>query len=109
MRSGIVRVDGVRAGRIEETSVGIRFSYEQGYLTRPNTVAVSLTLPLRVEPYDSPHLFAFFEGLLSEGSLRSMQSRKYKIDEDDSFGFLLQTTSADVIGNVTVEPEEENI
>lgn len=107
MRSGIVRVGGVLAGRIEETSVGFRFSYEAGYLTRPNPVAVSLTLPLQADPYDSPHLFAFFEGLLSEGSLRSMQSRKYKIDEDDSFGFLLRTASTDVIGNVTVEPSEE--
>ncbi len=109
MRKGIVRVAGIRAGKIEETDTGFRFSYESEYLNRPGTVAVSLTLPLRAEPFDSPHLFAFFEGLLSEGSLRNMQSRKYKIDENDSFGFLLQTTSADVIGNVTVEPiREEN-
>ncbi|MEX2580711.1 MAG: HipA N-terminal domain-containing protein [Verrucomicrobiales bacterium] len=107
MRSGIVRVAGIRAGRIEETPKGFRFSYDPDYLTRNDAVAVSLTLPLQAEPFDSLHLFAFFEGLLSEGSLRSMQSRKYKIDEDDSFGFLLRTASADVIGNVTVESEEE--
>ncbi|MCB1093351.1 MAG: HipA N-terminal domain-containing protein, partial [Verrucomicrobiae bacterium] len=76
------------------------------YLARNDAVAVSLTLPLQGEPFDSPHLFAFFEGLLSEGSLRSIQSRKYRIDEEDSFGLLLRTTSSDVIGSVTVEPEE---
>ena len=107
MRGGIVRVAGVQAGRIEETETGFRFRYEPDYLNRPDAVAVSLTLPLQPAAFDSPHLFAFFEGLLSEGSLRSMQSRKYKIDESDSFGILLRTASADVIGNVTVEPEEE--
>jgi serine/threonine-protein kinase HipA len=107
MRKGIVKVSGIWAGRIEETESGFRFSYEPEYLTQPGAVAVSLTLPLRAEPFDSPHLFAFFEGLLSEGSLRNMQSRKYRIDENDSFEFLLQTTSADVIGNVTVEREKE--
>lgn len=106
MRSGIVRVGGVRAGRIDETPEGFRFRYDADYLARERAIAVSLTLPLRSEPFDSPHLFAFFEGLLSEGSLRSMQSRQYKIDEDDSFGLLLRTVSSDVIGNVTVETEE---
>lgn len=106
MRSGVVRVAGVRAGRIEETPEGFRFSYHPDYLARSNAVAVSLTLPLQGEPFESPHLFAFFEGLLSEGSLRSMQSHQYKIDEEDSFGLLLRTASTDVIGSVTVEPEE---
>lgn len=106
MRSGIVRVTGIRAGRISETSEGFRFRYDPDYLARADAVAVSLTLPLQREPFDSRHLFAFFEGLLSEGSLRSIQSRKYRIDEEDSFGLLLRTASADVIGSVTVEPEE---
>ena len=108
MRKGIVKVAGIQAGRIEETPEGFRFRYDPDYLARPDTVAVSLTLPLRSEAFDSSHLFAFFEGLLSEGSLRSMQSRQYKIDEEDSFGLLLKTASADVIGSVTVEPEEES-
>lgn len=107
MRAGIVSVGGVRAGRIEETPKGFLFLYEPDYLAREDATAVSLTLPLQSEPFESPNLFAFFEGLLAEGSLRSMQSRQYKIDEEDSFGLLLQTTSADVIGNVTVEPLED--
>lgn len=106
MRSGIVRVAGVRAGRIEETSSGFRFRYDPGYLARPDAVAVSLTLPLKGGSFESPHLFAFFEGLLSEGSLRALQSRQYQIDEEDSFGLLLKTASTDVIGSVTVEPED---
>lgn len=106
MRSGIVKIAGVRAGRVEETEEGFRFRYDSDYLSRPDASPVSLTLPLRPEAFDSPHLFSFFEGLLSEGSLRSMQCRKHRIDEEDSFGLLLHTTSADVIGSVTVEPEE---
>lgn len=106
MRSGIVKLAGKPVGRIQETDQGFRFQYDTDYLGQPDASPVSLTLPLRPEAFESPHLFSFFEGLLSEGSLRAMQSRKHQIDEEDSFGLLLNTTSADVIGNVTVEPEE---
>lgn len=108
MRRGLVKIGVHPAGVLEETNSGYRFYYDPQYLSQPNAVAVSLTLPLRSEPFLSPHLFAYFEGLLAEGSLRDMQSRKYKIDEQDSFGLLLTTASSDVIGNVTVEALQES-
>ena len=39
------------------------------WLARPDAVPVSLTLPLRPEPYDSRSLHPFFENLLPEGWL----------------------------------------
>lgn len=89
MRKALVHIGGVAAGTLEETAAGFRYRYDPRYLARPDAVAASLTLPLRQEPFDSPHLFAFFEGLLAEGSLRSLQSRLLRIDEEDSFGLLL--------------------
>ena len=103
-RRGLVRVKGIAAGLLEETPSGYLFTYDPVYLACEDAVAVSLTLPLRSEPYVSPHLFPFFEGLLAEGSLRELQSRLHKIDLEDSFGLLLKTAASDVIGCVTVEP-----
>ena len=103
-RRGLVRVKGIAAGLLEETPSGYLFTYDPVYLASEDAVAVSLTLPLRSEPYISPHLFPFFEGLLAEGSLRELQSRLHKIDLEDSFGLLLKTAASDVIGCVTVEP-----
>ena len=49
------------AGHLEETNDGFAFTYDPVYL--PNGEAVSLTLPVRLEPYTSPTLFPFFQGL----------------------------------------------
>ena len=95
--------NGREAGILEQTSGGYRFSYASEYLADPKARAVSLTLPLRQEPYESAILFPFFTGLLAEGNLKEMQCRLYKIDSDDDFTRLLKTTRDDVIGAVTLE------
>jgi serine/threonine-protein kinase HipA len=97
------------AGVLEELDDGTyRFRYDSAYLADSETSAVSLTLPKRAEPYDSEELFAFFYGLLSEGSTRRMQSRLLKIDEEDAFG-LLVATARDAIGSVTLRPYDESV
>lgn len=105
MRRGRVFVNGVLAGRLEETRAGYRFSYDAGYLAHRDAPPVSLTLPRRVEPYESRVLFPFFHGLLAEGSAKELQCRLLKVDEDDHFGRLLATAGGDTIGSVTVTPE----
>jgi serine/threonine-protein kinase HipA len=108
-RVGIALVNGIECARIEEldAGAGYRFGYLPEYLARPDAVAVSLTLPCRVEPCESRRLFPFFCGLLAEGSLREMQCRKYRIDPEDDFGLLLRTAGEDVIGAVTVKEAAE--
>ena len=56
------------------------FTYDKDYLRSENASAVSLTLPLREEPYDSGILFPFFDGLIPEGWLLGVVSRNWKID-----------------------------
>lgn len=97
--------NGVLAGILEETGAGYRFTYDPTYLADPAAPAISLTLPRRAAPYESPHLFAFFSGLLAEGALKMLQCRTLKIDEGDDFGRLVATAGGDVIGSVTVEPD----
>ena len=105
-RAGIVSLDGIRVGRIRETADGTEFTYDSAYLQPPNALPISLTMPVRAEPYRSRGLIPFFENLLPEGWLLELSTTKLKISKDDAFGLLLATT-ADCIGAVEVVREDE--
>ncbi len=99
-RKAKVNYDNHLAGYLWETEAGFRFAYDEGYIQSGQPISVSL--PLRKEPYDSKELFSFFQGLLPEGWYLNIVSATAKIDANDSFGLLLATT-ADTIGAVTVD------
>ena len=105
-RSAYVYVRNVFAGVLSETDSGYRFAYDEDYLRSENASAVSLTLPLRNEPYDSGTLFPFFDGLIPEGWLLGVVSRNWKIDTKDRFGLLL-VACKDGIGNVSIAEEKK--
>ncbi len=98
-RKADVFYHGRLAGLLEETDTGYMFSYDPNYLK--DGKAVSLSLPLQVEPYKSTILFPFFAGLNSEGWYRDIVCATKKIDRADEFGILL-VTGANTIGAVTV-------
>jgi serine/threonine-protein kinase HipA len=98
-------LDGIYAGRLEEAGAGVRFAYDAAYLVRPGAVPISLTMPLRAEPYEAPSLHPFFENLLPEGWLLELSTAKLKISKDDAFGLLL-ATCADCVGAVEIFPDE---
>jgi serine/threonine-protein kinase HipA len=100
-RRGIVRLDGQLAGVLEETEEGTRFRYDEGWLSRPDAVPISLTMPLRGQPYEARGLLPFFENLLPEGWLLELSVAKLKISKDDALGLLL-ATCADCVGAVEV-------
>lgn len=93
-------------GTIEEQGERIVFTYSAEWLQRPDAVPVSLTLPLRGEPYESNGLHPFFENLLPEGWLLEVASKTLKISKGDPFGLLL-ATCGDCIGAVEVEPPDD--
>ncbi|MDO4929557.1 MAG: HipA N-terminal domain-containing protein [Bacteroidales bacterium] len=104
MRKGEVYVHGVKAGELAELdNMEYVFAYDQSYLKDEGNPPVSLTLPLREEPYRSDHLFPFFFSMLSEGENRQMQARLLRISPEDDFGILLATAHTDTIGAVTVK------
>ncbi|WP_437289913.1 HipA N-terminal domain-containing protein [Sorangium sp. So ce406] len=107
-RRGIVSVNGTRAGIIEETPGGSRFTYDRAYLARPDAVPLSPTLPLRPEPYESRGLHPFFENLLPEGWLLDQTCRKLGLDRTDAFGLML-ATCADCAGAVEIVPEKLSV
>jgi serine/threonine-protein kinase HipA len=100
-RRGIVQLDGRRVGVIEERETGTRFTYDAAWLTTPDRLPISLTLPLRPEPFDHRGLHPFFENLLPEGWLLELSTAKLKISKDDAFGLLL-ATCGDCIGAVEI-------
>ncbi|MBF0489850.1 MAG: HipA N-terminal domain-containing protein [Candidatus Omnitrophica bacterium] len=86
-------------GILEETDEGYRFAYATDYLKTGKPV--SLSLPLRKEPFESTTLFPFFAGMNSEGWYRDIVCATRKIDPTDEFGILL-VTGENTIGAVSV-------
>lgn len=105
MRNCEVYVHGIKAGELTELDSGeYVFSYDRTYLMDGNRPPVSLTMPLRDEPYRSDNLFPFFFNMLSEGENRKIQAQFLHIAPEDDFGILLATAGTDAIGAVTVKP-----
>lgn len=87
------------AGVLEETENGYRFKYDRDFINKKTSISVSL--PVREEPFEDRVLFPFFEGLLPEGWYLEIVSKSLKIDKNDKFGLLLATCK-DTIGAVKV-------
>ncbi|MBM3269715.1 MAG: HipA N-terminal domain-containing protein [Candidatus Sericytochromatia bacterium] len=104
-RRAEIRLDGKRAGVLEELPEGSRFVYDDAYLELQGAQPVALTLPLRREPFESRALNPFFANLLPEGWLLELSSASHKISKDDAFGLLLASCK-DCAGAVEVLPIE---
>lgn len=104
MRTAYVLIRNIYAGELKETDFGYRFTYDEKYLNGDSPSAISLTMPLRKEPYESRTLFSFFDGLIPEGWLLNIVTHNWKIDEKDRFGLLL-VACKDCIGNVSIRSE----
>ncbi len=83
------------------------FQYDDRWFLDISKPSIALSLPKTQQTYHSAYLFPFFYNLLSEGANRKLQCRQLKIDENDSFGLLLQTAMDDTIGAVTVRKAED--
>lgn len=98
VRQAAICQHGRLAGQLRASaSATWTFTYEGGYDGPP----VSLTLPLRAEPYEFLEFPAFLEGLLPEGPQLEALLRKHKIDRHDAFRQLV-TVGEDLIGSLTV-------
>lgn len=105
-RTGVVTYAGRVAGRISEDELGYGFTYDETYLQNKDAQPVSLTLPLRKEPYISKTMIPFFDGLIPEGWLLEIAQKNWKLNPKDRMGLLLASCK-DCIGAVSVDPEAE--
>lgn len=105
-RKARVYVRDIFAGIIEETDTGYEFAYDAEYMESPKALNVSMTMPMREEPYTSRTLFSFFDGLIPEGWLLNVVAHNWKIDRNDRFGILM-VACHDPIGNVSIRSFDE--
>jgi HipA-like protein len=107
MRTAQVFYNRIPAGILkEENHHNYWFIYDDAYLKDQSLPPISLTFPKSQKEFQSGYLFPFFYNMLAEGVNRTLQSRQLRIDEEDSFGFLLATAGYDTIGAITVRPIE---
>jgi len=99
MRKLRVKIHNVDAGiLIEDGNKHYVFIYESKY----NGPPVSLTMPLREQPYNFETFPSFFDGLLPEGVMLEGLLKIHKIDRTD-YMQQLSVTGQDLVGAVTVE------
>jgi serine/threonine-protein kinase HipA len=103
MRKAEVLLKNVLVGVLEELERGYRFTYSMDHLDDPKALPVSLTFPLRKEPFEDKRLFPFFDGLIPEGWLLEIAEQTWKIDPRDRMGLLL-ACCRDCIGAAGVVP-----
>ena len=75
MKQAIVYWKTFKAGILTESDEGYSFAYDKDYLTMPEAQSISLTMPLREEPFQSNTLHPFFDGLIPEGCFQIQLKR----------------------------------
>lgn len=105
MKQAEIYRKGLFAGILTEDDGEYRFCYDEMYLVREDAQPISLTLPLQTEPFVSPVLFPFFEGLIPEGWLLDVALRNTDISVLDRMSLLLLCCK-ECIGSVSVVPKQ---
>lgn len=106
MRQAEIYRKGVLAGILTEDDGEYRFCYDEKYLVQEDAQPISLTFPLQTEPFVSPVLFPFFDGLIPEGWLLDVALRNTNISVLDRMSLLLLCCK-ECIGAVSIIPRKE--
>lgn len=103
LRSAEVYQSGRLAGYLQEEENGRwAFAYQKAY----EGIPVSLTLPVREEPYPFAAFPPVFDGLLPEGPQLEALLRTHKIDRNDCFKQLI-TVGEDLVGSLSVTVKKD--
>lgn len=93
---------GIPCGYLTQTS---RNNYAFAYIDDYKGPPVSLTMPVRTEPYTFDRFPPFFDGLLPEGMQLEALIRQNKIDAQDYMS-QLEAVGSDLVGSVTVQSDK---
>lgn len=77
------------------------FQYDAGWLKGSKVFPLSLSLPLRQEPYADDAARPFFANLLPEGEIRELIARQFRISEQNVYA-LLEKIGGECAGAVSI-------
>ena len=90
-------------GSIEgDSDYTAEFCYSQDYLEAPSACPISISMPLRPEPYGPAETRNFFEGLLPEGFLRRTVAETNRKDAGDYLS-LLEMLGHECLGAIQIK------
>lgn len=89
-----------RVGTLALVDGRLNFCYAPGWLSLPNAVALSVSLPLQAEPFDDRKTRPFFAGLLPEGQMRRLIAQQFQVSGQNDFA-LLDRIGGECAGAVT--------
>ena len=90
-----------RVGTLAVIAGRLNFRYAPDWLSRPEAVGLSSSLPLQAEPFDDHHTRPFFAGLLPEGQLRRIIAQQFQVSSQNDFA-LLDHIGGECAGAVTL-------
>ncbi len=90
-----------RIGTLALIDGRLNFCYAPDWLSRPDAVPLSSSLPLQAEPFDDHHARPFFAGLLPEGQLRRLIAQQFQVSSQNDFA-LLDQIGGECAGAVTL-------
>jgi serine/threonine-protein kinase HipA len=88
---------------IQDDHGDLLFTYAEGWLSNPNAIALSNSLPLRKEPFDRHECRGFFGGILPEENKREIIARNLGISPRNDFA-MLEQIGGECAGAVTFIP-----
>ena len=86
----------------------LSFQYRPDWLSQPNAVALSQSLPLGPDPFNDHQCRAFFAGLLPEGKLRRLIAQQCQVSSQNDFA-LLNAIGGECAGAITFVPDGQPI
>jgi serine/threonine-protein kinase HipA len=104
-----VWLQGDIVGHLDQDAGRLVFTYDPVWLSRPNAIALSASLPLRPEPFDDRAARPFFAGLLPEQENREQAARVIGVSPRNDFA-LLDALGGECAGAVTfMRPGEKPV
>ena len=85
---------------------GVAFSYDGEYLSLPNALALSISLPLQKEEFSQKECLPYFSGLLPEGEIKRQISSYLHVSESSTVK-LLEALGGECAGTVVFNSEDD--
>lgn len=96
-------------GRLDEADDGLAFAYDSAWRTAPDAFAISLTMPLRDEPFSPGIATPWFANLLPEEHQLELVGRRLGRAVSDTYG-LLERMGRDLAGALSIgAPQPEGV